>query len=165
MKTTLSRRTIATGVGVSLAAVLLSGTAYAYWTAHAAGTGSNAAASGLTSFTTTATVAQGALLYPGGSAPLIVNVNNSGNGYSLVVNAVALDSGRAIGVDSSHAAGCTNPAISVTTPSGWTGIAVAQHSSSGAVSIPAAVSMGTAASSGCQGATFTIPVTLTGRSS
>jgi hypothetical protein len=150
-------------VASALGVVALGSSAYAYWLTTGAGSGSGATANGLTAFTTTATVPSGALLYPGATAPLTVDVDNTGNNYALTVTAVSLDGSRSIQVDSAHQAACTNPAISVTTPNAWAGISVGQDTSSGAVTVPGAVSMGLTASSGCQGATFTIPVTLTGR--
>lgn len=157
------RRVVTTALGCS-AALVVAGGAYAYWSNFSANTGHASTADGLATFTTTATVAQGALLYPGGTAPLTVDVDNSGNTYSLTLTAVSLDSSRSITVDASHAAACTNPAISVTTPGSWGGLTVGAGASSGPVTIVDAVAMG-AASNGCQGATFTIPVTLTGLTS
>ena len=150
-----SRRTV---VAVATAASLVgAGAAYAYVRTTGSGTGSATTANGLTAFHTTATVAQGAKLYPGGSAPLTVNIDNTGGSYQLTVTSLALDTSRAV-------TGCTSPALTVSTPGGWTGIVVAAHTSSGATTIAGAVTMGTAASNDCQGATLTIPVTLTGHS-
>lgn len=158
-------RRVITAALASLAAILLVvGPALAWFSSHGAAAGASSSANGLGSFTTTATVPTGSLLYPGGSAaPLTVNVNNTANGYALLVTSLALDSSRSIGVDAAHAAGCTAPALTVVTPAGWAGIAVPAHASSGATTIASAVSMGLGASSGCQGATFTIPLTMSGR--
>jgi hypothetical protein len=150
-----SRRTVvALAAGALLAGA---GTAYAYVRTTGSGTGSATTANGLTAFHTTATVAQGVKLYPGASAPLTVNIDNTGGNYQLTVTALSLDAGRSI-------IGCSSPALTVSTPGGWTGIVVAPHSSSGPTTIAGAVTMGAAASNDCQGATLTIPVTLTGHS-
>lgn len=150
-----SRRTLVALTGGAL--LLGAGTAYAYVRSTGTGTGTGTTASGLTAFHTTATVALGAKLYPGGSAPLTVNVDNSGGSYQLTVTSLALDTSRSI-------TGCASPALSVSTPSGWTGLVVAAHSSSGPVAIAGAVTMGAAAGNDCQGVTLTIPVTLMGHS-
>jgi hypothetical protein len=150
-------------LGAGIVAVGMSGVAYAYWQTMGSGSDSDTGSNGLSAFHTTATVAQGALLYPGGSAPLTVNVDNTGNTYALTVTSVALDGSRSITVDAGHSASCLTTAISVSTPAAWAGITVAPNSSSGATTIPTAVSMGPGADNGCQGAIFSIPVTLTGR--
>lgn len=158
-------RRLAAPVLASLVGALVLGLpALAWFTSRGVATGSASSAAGLATFTTSAAVPQGALLYPGGpAAPLTLNVNNSANSYALLVTGIALDTSRPVSVDAAHAAGCPTPALSVSTPSGWSGLAVAARSSSGAVTVSSAVSMGTTASSGCQGATFTVPVTLSGR--
>lgn len=150
-----SRRTV---VLLATGAMLVgAGTAYAYLRTTGTGSASATTANGLTAFHTTATVAQGAKLYPGGSAPLTVNIDNTGGSYQLTVTSLALDTSRTV-------TGCSSPAISVSTPSGWGGIVVAAHASSGPTTIAAAVAMGSAAGNDCQGAALTIPVTLTGHS-
>jgi hypothetical protein len=149
-------RAAAVTTTVAVVAVLASGVAYAYQRSTGSGTGSATTASGLAAFHTTATVAQGAKLYPGGTAPLTLNIDNTGNSYTLTVTSVALDSTRSV-------TGCTAPAITVAAGT-WSGVVVAANSSSGAITIPGAVAMGLAASTDCQGASLTIPVTLTGHS-
>jgi hypothetical protein len=145
----------------ALGAVLLGGTASAYWLNVGTGTGSASSATGLTSLTTTATVASGAALAPGGAAvALSVQVDNPGS-LAVTVTAVALDNSRTIGVSGAKGT-CVNPPLTVTTPVGWSGLTVPAGGSTGATTIPGAVALGVGASSGCQGATFTIPVTLTG---
>jgi hypothetical protein len=150
----LSHRTAVVAIGAAAAAVLATGSAYAAWGTTGSGSGSASTASGLPAFHTTATVAQGAKLYPGGSAPLTLSIDNTGNSYALTVTSVALDTGRSV-------TGCTTPAITVSAGS-WAGVTVAPNSTSGPITIAGAVSMGLGASSNCQGATLTIPVTLTG---
>jgi hypothetical protein len=80
------------------------------------------------------------------------------------VTGLTRDTTRAIVVAGAKGT-CTFPALTVAAPSGWAGLTVPAHGTTGATTIAAAVSMGTAADSGCQGATFTIPVTLTGHNS
>jgi hypothetical protein len=144
-----------------IATALSTGTASASWSSAGAGAGSASAGAGLASLTTTATVATGAALAPGGAATaLSLKVNNPGS-LPVTVTSVALDGSRSIGVSGAVGA-CVNPPLTVTTPVGWSGLTVPAGGTTGATTIPGAVSLGAAASSGCQGATFTIPVTLTG---
>lgn len=154
MTSRLSRR--ATVVAVAAAASLTGGVALASWGTTGSGSGSATTANGLAPFQTTATVAQGASLYPGGSAPLTLNIDNTGNTYALTVTSVSLDTSRSV-------TGCTAPAITVSAGA-WAGVSVAANSGSGPITVPGAVSMGAGASDDCQGATLTIPVTLTGHS-
>lgn len=149
-------------LGLAAGAVATTGTAYAYVRSTGSGNGTSSTPAGIARFTTTATVASGSTLAPGGSAPLTVIVNNSANAYALTVTSLTLDTTRTVGV--TGAAGtCSNPSLTVSTPLNWAGISVAPHSSSAATQIPGAVTLGAVASA-CQGATLTVPVTLSGHS-
>jgi hypothetical protein len=143
-------------IAVTCAAVLAGGVASAAWHSTGSGTGSATSAAGLAPFHTTATVPQGTLLYPGGSAPLTLDIDNTGHDYALTVTSVALDTSRPV-------TGCTSPALTVSAGA-WSGVVVPAGGTSGPITIPGAVSMGLAASSDCQGEALTIPVTLTGHS-
>ena len=156
------RRWLAAGTGV-VASLALAGTASAYWPTGGAASGSAASGSSLASLTTTATPATGSPLVPGGPAvALSVTVDNPGS-LAVTVTGVALDTSRGIGVTGARGT-CTNPPLTVVTPAGWSGLTVPANGTTGATTIAAAVSLGAGASSGCQGATFTIPLTLTGHS-
>ena len=72
-----------------------------------------------------------------------------------------LDPGRAVEVSGSVGA-CTGAAAHASTRS--TSLPLAAGSTA-TVTVPAAVTLGASAASGCQGATFTIPVTLSGGTS
>jgi hypothetical protein len=139
------------------------GGAYAYWTASANGSDTSSATTlnGFPTFTTTATATSAIVLYPGvTNAPISFVVNNSGNDYAMTVTDLAVDPGRTIAVDAGHA-GCTAPDITVGTAT--LSLTVAANSSS-APQTANVLFMGPAAQNACQGATFTIPLILTGRS-
>ena len=148
--------------GATMVGVLaMAGTATARWTTSGSGSGTGATAGGLARLTTTAVTASGTALAPNGSAPLTLRVANPSN-VAVTVTSVTLDGSRSI--TSTGAIGtCANPALSVSS-SGWSGVTVPANGTSGTITIPGAVAMGAGADNGCQGATFTIPVTLTGTS-
>ncbi|MFL6136287.1 MAG: hypothetical protein ACJ74O_00590 [Frankiaceae bacterium] len=157
-----SHRWLAVGAG-ALASLALAGTATARWASSGTGAGGASSAAGLAALTTTATVATGAALVPGGTAAaLSLKVANPGS-IAVTVTAIALDSSRSIVVSGAKGT-CTSPPLTVTTPVGWAGLVVPAGGTTGATTIAGAVSLGAGASSGCQGATFTIPVTLAGHS-
>jgi len=94
------------------------------------------------------------LLQPGGTADVLLRVHNS-NTVSAHVVAVALNGTITAtgGIGS-----CTNPGVSFTNQTGLS-ISVAAGTTV-VVDLPAAASMSTSAPSGCQGASFSIPVAL-----
>jgi hypothetical protein len=94
-------------------------------------------------------------LYPGGpAADVILRVNNP-NAFTVQVFSVAANGG--ITADVSHA-GCTTTGVTFTPPSNPS---ITVPAGSSLVHLSGAASMSTASVSGCQGATFSIPVTLT----
>jgi hypothetical protein len=150
----------ATAGATALSVLLIAGTATARWSTTATGTGSAATSSGFSALTTTAVTASGALLYPGGAAaPLTLQISNP-NGFPVKVTGLSLDGSRSISA-SGGIGTCANAALSVSA-SGWAGVTIPANGNSGTITVAGAVSMGAGADNGCQGATFTIPVTLSG---
>ncbi len=138
--------------------VVAGATAFAWWSTTGAATGS-ASTGAVVSLTTTASTPSGTTLLPGGSAPLVLTVTNP-NPMAVVVTSVQLDTTRS--VTASGATGsCTSPPLSVAAA---TSVTLGPGATT-TVTVPTAVSLGASAASGCQGATFTIPVTLSGRTS
>jgi hypothetical protein len=148
--TTWGRRL--TSVGIGTAALLLAGgIAYAAWSVLGAGTG--AASSGTPqALGVSATV--GGTLYPGASADVLVTVSNP-NSAAVTVQSLAL-AGTV-----TASAGCTTPGVTVSLPASTTLVVPAGGNAS--LNVVNGVSMTTASSSNCQGATFTIPLQATGR--
>ncbi|TPG13908.1 hypothetical protein [Pedococcus bigeumensis] len=148
--TTWGRRLTSVGIGTA-ALLLVGGIAYAAWSVLGAGTG--AASSGTPqALGVSATV--GGTLYPGASADVLVTVSNP-NSASVTVQSLAL----AGAVTAS--AGCTTPGVTVSLPASTTLVVPAGGNAS--LNVVNGVSMTTASSSNCQGATFTIPLQATGR--
>ena len=152
-------RKIAAALGVITAFLLSCGVAAAAWSSN--GTGSaTAKAATAQGVTTSAVAVTTGLLYPGGTGDLVLQVNNP-NPFPVRVSAVAAGSGS---VTASGGIGtCATHGVALSaTQSGLTFDIAA--SSSGTRTFAGVVSMSTASESGCQGATFTIPVAITAQS-
>jgi hypothetical protein len=137
------------------------GAAYAFWTS---GSGSGSSTAGTANMQTVAVAAfvggdnASSTLVPGGSAAdVIVRVNNP-NSFSVQV--VSIVSAGSITADAAHPA-CTTTGVTFTPPAAPISptVTVAPNSAL-LVHLPGAASMDSSSSSGCQGATFHIPVTL-----
>lgn len=132
------------------------GSAYAYWTA--AGMGSGSATNG-----TMQTVSVDALvpgdtlqtsLIPGGSADVVLRITNP-NPHAVAIHSITANG--PITADAAHP-GCAPTGVTFTPPQlHSTSIAA---STSVLVTLPGAATMSLTSPSACQGAQFTIPVTL-----
>lgn len=138
--------------------LLAAATAYAFWSSTGTGTGAGSTAS-VVELTTTAATPSGTTLVPNETAPLVITVTNP-NPMPVVVASVQLDPHRAVQVSGSVGA-CVAPPLTVDVT---TSLSLAAESTA-TVTLPDAVTLGASAASGCQGATFTIPVTLSGGTS
>lgn len=146
----------ATVMSAVVATLFVGGVAFAWWSTS--GRGSGTASTGtVVALTATAATPSTTLLTPGGTAPLVMTVKNP-NAEAVVLTAVQLDGTRTVAV-AGAAGSCTAPPISV---SATTSISLPGGGTT-TVTVPAAVSLGAAAPTGCQGASFGIPVVLTGR--
>ena len=135
--------------------LLAAGSATAYWAATGGGSGSGdtdtAAAVTLSPATPTA------VLYPGGSASVVLTVTNP-NHFPVRVGSLSLDTGQGTGgfaVDGGHS-GCVLTTLSIATQTnagaGWT----VAGSGNLSVTLTNALSMTAAAANACQGASFTV---------
>jgi len=133
------------------------GVAYAFIAGSGSGNGS-ASAGTLQTVTVAAFVggdAPSSKLYPGGPATdVFLRVNNP-NAFSVQVFSVAANG--SITADAGHS-GCTTTGVTFTPP---VNPSITVPAGSSLVHLPGAASMSTASVSACQGATFSIPVTLT----
>jgi len=134
----------------------LSGFAYAYWTAP--GTGSAVATTGTMTTvtilgTTTAADAGSSKLHPGATADVVLRVHNP-NPFAVHVVSVTSPGGI---TGSGGVGSCPTPGVTFTSPSTVADIPPGDST----VVLAGAASMLGTSSSGCQGATFQIPVTLT----
>ncbi len=145
------------GVIVALVLGLSSGAAYAYFSNL--GSGSGVASIGTTKSVTViaATGTANSKLFPGTSADLTLTLNNP-NSYPVTIVSIAQNPSGSITVNGGVGS-CTTTGVTVSTQSGLA-ISVASGNNV-VVHIPDGASMSTSSSSGCQGASFEIPVTIT----
>lgn len=168
MPTQIGRRTrtarlVVIATAAAATAVLGAGAAYAFYATSGTGSGAARMAAGVPAFTTASATATGPKLHPGSAGiALVLRVDNTGSATGLTVTGVARDISRPITADSGHAA-CTDADLTVTPTS--VSIVVPAGATSAVQTIANVVAMGAAAQSACQGATLTIPLTLTGRTS
>ena len=153
-------------VGAILAMLSVVGLVYAAWTTNGSGSGYTKAGTAATLTTMDVSASTSATLYPGTSGDVLIKVANP-NPYSVVVSGVSLNGTNAdITPDGSHAS-CTTTGVSFTNQSG---LSLNVPARSGGVdgtaqaTLSGAASMSNASVNGCQGAVFTIPVTITGAS-
>jgi hypothetical protein len=135
---------------------LASGAAYAYFTSPGTGTGSASVGSMQAVTISTATVSPSTPLLPGASGDVTLEVTNP-NDVAVTLISVA-GAGGAITADSGHP-GCTTTGVTFTDQTGLSTSIPADGTTD--IDLPGAASMSTASSPGCQGATFSIPVTIT----
>lgn len=140
-----------------LALVATGGIAYAAFTGSGSGTG-QAHTGNMQTVTVQALVGgdtPSSKLYPGGpAADVVLRVNNP-NSYSVKLFAIA--GNGAITADGSHS-GCTTTGVTFNPPSNPN---ITLPAGSSVVHLSGAASMSTASMNACQGATFSIPVTMT----
>ncbi len=140
------------------ATVLASGTAYAYWATTGTGSGPAKATNRLPALITTAASPSG-LRYPSGpKTALVVKIHNPGT-LEVLVTGVTIDSSQPI---TSTGAGRTCTVTGITLDPSVTTIDL-MPGATVSTTIASVVSMSTAADNGCQGATFAIPVLLSGK--
>ena len=135
---------------------LAGGAAFAFFTSS--GNGQASGTDGTASTVTVQAVATGSpssTLVPGGSADLIVQVQNP-NTLTVKITSIS-QNGSATPVGGS---GCTTVNDGVTVPS-ETGLSMPVAPGTQVVHVAGAASMASSSASGCQGASFDIPVTLT----
>ncbi len=157
----MTRRLLITTAVAAAALALPTGVAQAYWLAAGSGTGSATAGnvSSLTGLTGTAAVT--GVLVPGGTGSLVLAVRNP-NDVPITVDAISTGP---VAVHVQGAAGtcsASDPAISVVVPTSGLPFTIAAGGDV-TVTLANAVAMGSTAASGCQSATFGVPLSLTGR--
>jgi hypothetical protein len=152
----VSRATLLIALAALAAALGAAGIAVAAWLSS--GSGRPGVSAGHALAPTTSTVAGSAvtsgLLLPGASGTAIVTVTNP-NPYTVRVLTIA-PTGAATA--SGSAGTCTTTGVTFTAQQ--PGITLAARAGT-TLTLPGAVAMSTASETGCQGATFTVPVTVT----
>ena len=149
-----------------VATLSIVGLVYAAWTTNGSGSGYAKAGTAQTLSTVDVSASTAATLYPGVTGDVLIKISNP-NPYSVTVTGVALNGTNAdIVPDASHSS-CTTTGVSF---ADQTGLSISVPAKSGGVNgttqatLSGAASMSNASVNGCQGAVFTIPVTLTGAS-
>lgn len=154
---TRTGKAIAAALLVGAMAAVAGGAAYGFWSTT--GTGSAVATTGTLEVVTieaaTAADVGASKLQPGGTADVVVKVANP-NTYAVKVTSIALTTGGVI-TGSGGTSTCATTGVTFTPPAVVADIAPGPQT----IVLPGAASMSTASDSGCQGATFQIPVTLT----
>lgn len=159
MSATIGRRRLGLVVLVALVLILAAvGAGWAYFTSKGSGEASASVAT-LQPVTVTALVGgdtPSSALLPGGSADVILRVNNP-NSYPVIL--VSVTGGPAgVTADGGHP-DCTVTGVTFTNK---IGLAISiPKSGTTLVRLPNAASMSLASANGCQGATFSISVTIT----
>ena len=134
---------------------LSAGAAYAYFTSSGSQSSSGSAGS-LQSVTVAATTGTpGTPLLPGGSGDVTLKVTNTNN---YAVTLMSVTGAGSVTADAGHS-GCTTTGVTFT-PQTSLNMSIAANGTT-QVDLPNAASMSASSSTGCQGATFSIPVTIT----
>ncbi|MFM8999299.1 MAG: hypothetical protein ACKOKE_04425 [Actinomycetota bacterium] len=141
-------------IGIGTGALLALGIAYAAWTATGSGSGASEATTALALSTVDATALTSAQLYPGGTGDLTVKIHNP-NPFGVTVRSIQPNGA----ITSDRGAACTaSTGLSFTGRTGLTEAIPANGTVT--VTLAGAVSMDGSSDDTCQGATFTVPVTL-----
>ena len=143
--------------GGLVAGLMATGVAWAAWTADGTGNGYAKATTAEVLTTDDVSATTVAQLYPGGTGDVKLTINNT-NDYPVRVTSIA--GNGTITADTGHA-GCTTTGVSFTDQTGTWDVAANGET---AITLTGAASMSNASLNACQGATFTIPVALTGAS-
>ncbi|MCO4238047.1 hypothetical protein [Pseudarthrobacter raffinosi] len=163
---TTSRRLAAKTAAATVTLCLATGVggAYAYWAT--VGAGSGAATNGTMATVTVEALVAGDspqnTLAPGGTADVAVRAHNP-NGYAVRVYAIRGD-GAATAVGDPTGCPATGTGVTFVDPAAPLAPTVSiPANSSVLITLQGAAAMSTASLSGCQGATFSLPVTLEAR--
>lgn len=148
-------------VGTSLALLTGAGVAYAAWTASGSGEVTAKAATAQVLSTVDVSASTGADLFPGATGDATIRIKNP-NGYPIRVTTVTA-TGPVTAKPGSGIGTCAVTGVTFTNQTGRT-LDVAANSEA-TFTFAGAVQMGNESENGCQGATFLIPVSLTGASS
>lgn len=150
----LARRS--TVLAVLLGLLVAAGIAFAAWTATGTGSGYAKARTAQPLTTVDVSASVSATLYPGATGDVLLRINNP-NPYPVVVTDVTGN-----GAITASNGGCNVASVSFTDQTGLSLNVPA--SSAQTFTLSGAVQMSAAANDNCQGATFTIPVGLSGTS-
>ena len=139
---------------------LNAGIAWAYWRSTASAAGSGTAGS-MVSLRATGAAEGGALLHPGVRRNLVVTVAND-NSFSVRLTELRR-AGTPVTVDAAHAqAGCVHSGVSLTNAA-YALLKTVPAGGSTSFTLSNGLTMTNESDSACQGATFKIPLTISGQ--
>jgi len=143
---------------VIVTALLAAGTAtaFAYWRSTGSGTGSGTTGTmtiNVTALQSGDTTGETTLI-PGGTGDVLLRVNNP-NGYSVQVSAISANGS----ISASNS--CSTSGVTFTSPASYAAAQFTLAPGSNLLRLSSALAMNLSVSSACQGATFTIPVSVT----
>ena len=142
-------------LGAVMALFLLGSVVFAAWLVTGNGNGAAQATTAANLIVTPGTTT--ADLYPGTTGAVRVNVNNP-NPFGVTITSIAAN-----GAVTTTAPGCTTTGVTFTAPT-TTGQVIAAGATA-TLTLPNAASMSNASDNACQGATFSVPVTVSASSS
>jgi hypothetical protein len=134
----------------------LGGAAWAYFRSSGSGNGHGTTGTMSTVILNAVAGTPSAALYPGGTGDVSIEVNNP-NDYAVTL--VSVTGNGTITPDAGHA-GCTTTGVTFANQTGLS-TSIPASATNYQVHFSGAVSMSASSSSGCQGASFSIPVTIT----
>jgi hypothetical protein len=155
------RRSLTVAAATGVAIVLLGGVSYAWWTAGGSG---NATVGSLTAQPLTIAASSPAVsdMYPGKAKQALTFTVTNPNAYTVVLNA-SPTIGAAV---SSDATACAVNATNLTVTTGpytMTGTLTVTAGATVSLSVASFVQLPGTAGDGCQGKTFTFPVSVSGQ--
>jgi len=152
----MSRRRRLVSVLAAVGVLAVGSAAWAYFTSSGSGSG-HASTGTMSTVTLNATAGTPSTpLYPGGTGDLSLEVNNP-NAYAVTL--VSVTGNGTIMPDAGHPS-CMTTGVTFTNQTGLN-TTILGSATNDQILLPGAVSMNSSSSNGCQGATFSIPVTIT----
>jgi hypothetical protein len=148
----LRRRTVTLGT-CGLVLLATAGAAFAYFTSTGSSTASASTGTLTVSISATAGTPTTAL-YPGGTGDVTLQVNNPSN-HAVTLTSVVQDG------TITASGGCTAPDLTFTVPAADLPVSIPANANGFQVDLSGAAALSTASPDSCQGATFSIPVTIT----
>ena len=158
MRNLTTKQRVTSGA-IALLVLGVVGLAYAAWTTNGTGSGYAKAGSAQDLSTVDVSASTTATLYPGADGDVLIRIKNP-NPYPVEVTDI--DGNGAITADAGHPT-CVTTGVTYTDQSGLT-IDVPADGGETQTTLSGAAHMSNSSDNGCQGATFTIPVSLSGQS-
>jgi hypothetical protein len=152
----MRRRSLAALLIAVLGVIGMPGIAWAWFSSTGTGTASGTVGSAQQVTVVAASGSPSTQLVPGGTGDLVMTLDNP-NSYTVNITGITQNGPVVV----SGGSGCTNSGVTVPTQSG---LSIPVASGTGVtIHIPNGAAMANSSDSGCQGAQFQVPVTVTGQ--